>query len=110
MRTVFRIVKNLAGEQGQAKDGTIITEETQKLDLWREHFQVTLNRPKPAATLSEEDLVQSGMLTIGPVATSPFTMEEITKATKGLKTVHCMYCVDNVCAELLKVGSREMTL
>ena len=116
MRTVFRIVKNLAGEQGQkclpvqAKDGTIITEETQKLDRWREHFQETLNRPTPATPLSEEDLVQSDIPTIGPVDTSPFTMEEITKAIKGLKTGKAPG-IDNIglCAELLKAGSHEMT-
>jgi hypothetical protein len=47
-------------------------------------------------------------LDIGDVNSNPFTLAEITGAIKGLKNGKAAG-VDNLCAELLKAGSREMT-
>jgi len=51
MKTVYQITKKLRGDHGpnqdfpvKAADGSVLTEETAKLERWREHFERILNR------------------------------------------------------------------
>jgi len=102
MKTVYQITKKLRGDHGinqdlpvKAADGSVLTEETAKLERWREHSERILNRPEPPA-LAEIDAAEADLdINLGPI-----TLGEVTSAIQKLKNGKAPG-EDGVCAEML---------
>ena len=57
MKTLYRIIKRLNGDYGTSKDqhvmdkyGRLISDEKEKISIWKEHFHSILNSPEPGTT------------------------------------------------------------
>ncbi len=86
----------------RALDGTLLTNKTDVLARWREHFDALLN----------EDIVETGAessfnLEVSDTATVPPTRQETVDAINSLKNNKAAG-LDGIQAELLKIESEEL--
>lgn len=106
-RKVFQLVKKMSGKSSpqpmsvKNKEGSIMTDNEQVRDRWKEHFQELLNRPAPTRRYhpsTSESLVLD-------ISTEAPTLDEVEKAVSKLKNNKAAG-IDNISAELLKAGGR----
>jgi hypothetical protein len=115
MRTLYKITKELCYKKRQSttgvrdKNGTLLIEEEQILQRWKEHFEEVLNVENQCGEDDSEDGVDlSDIEVTEEISTGPFTEVEVKNAIKKLKSGKAAG-VDNISGEMLKAGG-EVTI
>ena len=104
MYEITRILSDDKGRTSSAvkdKSGNLITEDTARKKIWREHFEGVLNRPIPDNPVSDNDINDSDNV-IEDISTNHISKAEIRAAINRLKHGKSGG-KDEITAELLKV-------
>ncbi len=108
IKQTYNIINNLCNDRGKScqavksKDGELITDEKQKLDRWKEHFEETLNRPVPYNPIEIQGIIGAAL---DEIHTGHITKEEIKKALKQMQNGKAGG-TDGITAELLKADMK----
>ena len=109
---LHRIVKTLTGEKRKVstvvndKNGRPTNEGSERLKIWKEHFDAVLNKDPPERPIQPHEMERrqnDREFDIGPFR--PIEVKSAIKATKNGKAAG----LDNVVAELLKTDLDERT-
>lgn len=103
MKGLYDITKRIAGTAAKrsvpvkSKDGELLTNVTEQLNRWKEHFAEVLNLTRDGVSVT----IRSDNVKLLPIRTDPPSRNETINAIKSLKSGKAAG-VDNITAEVLQ--------
>lgn len=104
MKQLYDITKRIAGKANKrtvpvkSKDGEILTNVTEQLSRWKEHFSEVLNLNRDGVSVTNESSNSNTL----PIKTTPPSKREIIDAINSMKSGKAAG-IDNITAEVLQV-------
>ena len=108
IKTLYSITKVVCNDEAKPcgaikdKNGKLLTSENERLERWKQHFQLTLNREPPESPIiiAQEDIQP----TLNDIRQDPLTKDEIKIAMKHMENNKAAGR-DNITVELLKADT-----